>query len=93
MKMTRRRLLRVNMGPYESVEVTGWVEIDTKADADELEREHVDPTNLDEVVSFLSDMTTELVQEDAEDAAVYTDEENSFIHPYVADKYSRKNKR
>lgn len=91
--MSRRRLLRVNMGPYESVEATGWVEIDTKADADELKREDVDPNDLDAVMSFLSDLTTDLVQEDAQDAAIYTDEENSFIHPYVADKYSRKNKR
>lgn len=93
MKLSKRRLLRINMGPYESVEATGWVEIDTKADADELKRLEVDPENLDDVVSFLNETAADLVQEDAEDAQVYTDEEDSFIHPYVADKYQQRKKR
>ena len=90
MKMSKRRALTVRMGQYEKLEATAWMEIDTQADADELRAEKVDPENDDEVTSFINDRLTELLEEDVLDAQAYTDDEDSFIHPYVADKYTQR---
>lgn len=82
MRLLKHRRLHVNMGPYEHVETSATVEIDTNVDRDLLKEYDVDTNDLDAVTGFMDDHLVQMLLTDVEDAHYLTTETDSFIHEY-----------
>lgn len=74
-EIVKSRLHHVNMGNYESVEVFASVKITTGGKPGDVELATI---MLDEALDIVT-------APDLEDARIHTDEENSYIHPYMDD--------
>jgi len=93
MRFLINRRLHVNMGHYEHVEITGSVEVDTLADRDGLVDLDVEPGEPELVIAFIREQLEAMLAPDIEDARVHTDEEDSFIHPYAADRTTERKRK
>lgn len=74
-EITKSRLHHVNMGNYESVEVFASVKVESGGKPGDVELATI---MLDEALDIIT-------APDLEDARIHTDEENSYIHPYLDD--------
>lgn len=74
-EITKSRLHHVNMGNYESVEVFASVKVETGGKPGDVELATI---MLDEALDIIT-------APDLEDARIHTDEEKSYIHPYLDD--------
>lgn len=74
-EITKSRLHHINMGNYESVEVFASVKVDCGGKPGDVELATI---MLDEALDIVT-------APDLEDARIHTDEENSYIHPYLED--------
>jgi hypothetical protein len=84
------RRLHINMGNFEHIETTATVEVDTNADAKALETLGVDPEDLGQIDDFLQERLEDLLSPDIEDAAVHTDNQDSFVLPYEKERRQQK---
>lgn len=82
MRFLFNKRLHVNMGPYEHVELTASVEVDTEKDADLLEAHDASPDSPEQVISFLQYYADEMLFADVEEAHYLTAEPDSFIHEH-----------
>jgi hypothetical protein len=73
------------MGHFEHIETTATVELDTIADANALKELGVDPADLGQIDDFIQERLGDLLGPDIEDAAIHTDNEDSFVLPYEKD--------
>jgi hypothetical protein len=74
-EITKSRLHHVNMGNYESVEVFASVKVETGGRPGDVELATI---MLDEALDIIT-------APDLEDARIHTDEDNSYVHPYLED--------
>lgn len=83
--MTRK--LTVRMAEFESVVLTGHVNIDTENDSQILERAGVDPYDPNQVNRFIRNILDGSLLADVEDAHVATllTADDTFIHGYFED--------
>jgi hypothetical protein len=75
MKVSKSRKHHVSMGNYESLEIFAHAEMETGDQPGDIEMATI---VLDEALDILT-------APDLEDARIHTDEENSYIHPYLED--------
>lgn len=92
MRFLLNKRLHINMGNYEHVEITASVEVDTNADRETLGELEINPGEPDEVIDFVMEQLDVMLQPGAEEAALHTDEESSFIHPYFSELQKRNGK-
>jgi hypothetical protein len=78
-EITKSRLHHVNMGNYESVEVFASIKIESGGKPGDVELATI---MLDEALDIIT-------APDLEDARINTDEEKSYIHPYLDDLNTR----
>lgn len=83
MILRKTKNLRFNMGHYEHVELYGVMEVDTRADAEDLKKFDINPTDLDAVMDFIDDRITEFLEPDVEMVSRTTDNQDSFVYPYI----------
>jgi len=95
MRESKRRALRFNMGPWESHEVTAWVELDHTNEQDQeiLKSENVDPLDPEAVADYIDWRLDNLIAQDVADAKKNTTEGDSFVYPYFDQHYKREEKR
>ena len=93
MRFLINKRLHINMGNYESVEITGSVEVDTNVDRQALVDLGVEPDTPDDVIDFVLEQLDVMLQPGAEEARLNTDESDSFIHPYLTDLQKKNGKR
>lgn len=74
-EITKSRLHHVNMGNYESVEVFASVKTEVEGK----------PADVELATIMLDEALDIITAPDLEDARVHTDENNSYIHPYLED--------
>ena len=75
LEITKSRLHHINMGNYESVEVFASVKIATGGKPGDVEMATI---ILDEALDIVT-------LPDLHDARIHTDEEKSYVHPYLDD--------
>jgi hypothetical protein len=95
MRESMRAVLRVNLGPYESAEVSAWSEVDynNERDMEILKAEEVDVNDPKDVGSYLQWRLDNLLESGIRRAERMCAEEDSFSHQYVEDVYFKKEKR
>jgi hypothetical protein len=82
------------MGHFEHIETTATVELDTIADAEALKELGVKVTHdFEEIDAFIQERLEALLLPDIEDAAVHTDNEDSFVLPYEKELQKKKRSR
>ena len=74
-EITKSRLHHINMGNYESVEVFASVKVENSEKPGDVELATI---MLDEALDIIT-------APDLEDARIHTDEEKSYVHPYLED--------
>lgn len=75
LEITKSRLHHINMGNYESVEVFASVKMATGGQPGDVEMATI---ILDEALDIIT-------APDLQDARIHTDEERSYVHPYLDD--------
>jgi hypothetical protein len=75
LKIVKARKHHVSMGNYESIEVFASVEVEAGDKPGDVELATI---MLDEALDIIT-------LPDLQDARIHTDEENSYIHPYLED--------
>lgn len=90
--MSRR--LHVSMGNYEWIESGATFEVDTIADAEAL-AEELGPYRVssDVIFAFMRGQLEDMLASDIEDARMHTDEDDSFIHPYAAQRTTERKRK
>lgn len=75
MKIVKARKHHVSMGNYESLEVFASVEIEVGEK----------PADVEMATIMLDEALDIITAPDLEDARIHTDEEKSYVHPYLED--------
>lgn len=83
MILRKTKNMRFNMGSYEHVELYAVVEVNTETDANDLMHLGINPQDHDAVMDFIDDKVRDFLAPDVEMVQRTTDNENSFVFPYI----------